>query len=358
MLPINLKRGHLETFNKPFVIAGPCAAETEEQVIETTSALAKTGKVDMLRAGIWKPRTRPGTFEGIGEVGLEWMVNARQETGLPVTVEVANTIHVENALKKEIDVLWIGAKTSVNPFSMQEIAEALKGSNAKVLVKNPINPSLSLWLGAIERLEHVGVEVIGVIHRGFSEYGDKIYRHNPMWQLPIELMMKRPDLPILNDPSHICGNRHMLKDVAQKALDLNFDGIMIEVHRDPDNAWSDSKQQITPTTFATLYDDLVIRKEKGENDKAFQDLEEFRRKIDSIDKDLLELLGKRMDIVKLIGEYKKSHNTTVFQKTRWKEIIDQRLKLSKKIDLNSEFIKIMLRAIHDESINIQEKILN
>lgn len=358
MLPINLKRGHLETYNKPFVIAGPCAAETEEQVIETTTSLAKTGKVDMLRAGIWKPRTRPGTFEGIGEIGLEWMVNARKETGLPITVEVANTSHAENALKYGIDVLWIGAKTSVNPFSMQEIAEALKGSNAKVLVKNPINPSLSLWLGAIERLENVGVEVIGVIHRGFTEYGDKIYRHHPKWQIPIELTMKRPDLPILNDPSHICGNRHMLKDVAQKALDLNFDGIMIEVHRDPDNAWSDSMQQITPSTFNKLFGELVIRTEKGESENAYQDLEEFRRKIDNLDKDLLELLGKRMDIVKLIGEYKKSHKTTIFQKTRWKEIIEQRLKLSENLDLNSEFIKVMLKAIHDESINIQENIIN
>ena len=358
MIPINLKRGYLQEHNKPFVIAGPCSAETEEQVMETTINLAKTGKVNLLRAGIWKPRTRPGSFEGIGEIGLEWMVNARKETGLPVTVEVANTNHVEHALKYEIDVLWIGAKTSVNPFSMQEIAEALKGSNAKVLVKNPINPSLSLWLGAIERIEHVGVEVLGAIHRGFSEYGDKVYRHHPMWQIPIELMMKRPDLAMLNDPSHICGNRTMLAKVAQKAMDLNYDGIMIEVHKDPDNAWSDGMQQITPNTFLDLISDLVIRFVKGENKSAQLDLEEYRRKIDGVDKELLELLGKRMDIVKLIGEYKKSHKTSVFQKIRWKEIIDQRLKHSNSLDLNSEFVKIMLRAIHDESINIQEKILN
>lgn len=358
MRNIKLQRGYLNKYNKPFVISGPCSAETEDQLMTTATALAKSGKVDMIRAGIWKPRTRPGTFEGIGEKALQWMINAKKETGLPISVEVANANHIEQALKAEVDVLWIGAKTSVNPFSMQEIADALKGTNAKVLVKNPINPSLSLWLGAIERLEKAEVEVVGVIHRGFTEFGDKIYRNNPLWQIPIELMIIRPDLAIINDPSHICGNRTLLREIAQKAMDLNFDGIMIEVHNDPDNAWSDAMQQITPDTFTQLIDNLVIRKVKGENQTAHHDLEEYRRKIDLVDSDIIALLGKRMDIVKLIGEYKKTHNTLVFQKSRWQEIVDQRLQHGGDLDLNPDFVKIILKAIHDESINIQEKIMN
>jgi len=357
-MEIRLKRGYLEENKKPYVIAGPCAGETEEQLMETAINLAKTGKVDMIRAGIWKPRTRPGTFEGVGEEGLKWMVNVRKETNLPITVEVANANHIEHALKHEIDVLWIGAKTSVNPFSMQEIADALKGTNAKVMVKNPINPSLSLWLGAIERLEAVGVDVLGVIHRGFSDFGNKKYRNNPTWQIPIDLMLKRPDLAIINDPSHICGNRHLLASVAQKAMDLNFDGVMIEVHRDPDNAWSDAMQQITPTVFDQLIKGLVIREVKGDDQKAPHDLEESRRGIDSIDEELINILGKRMDIVRQIGEYKKANNTSVFQKSRWEEIVGQRLKMGESLDLSPDFIQKVLKAIHDESINIQEGILN
>ncbi len=358
MEEIKLQRDYLKKYNKPFVISGPCSAETQEQLMETAIALADTGNVDMLRAGIWKPRTRPGTFEGIGKEGLKWMTNAKKETGLPVTVEVANADHIEHALNAEIDVLWIGAKTTVNPFSMQEIADSLKGTNAKVLVKNPINPSLSLWLGAIERLENVGVNVLGVIHRGFTEFGDKIYRNNPMWQIPIELMMNRPDLAVINDPSHICGNRTMLQEVAQKAMDLNFDGIMLEVHRDPDNAWSDAMQQVTPQRFHEIISGLNIRKEKGENQQAPEDLHEYRRKIDELDKELLSIISKRMDVVRNIGKYKKSHNTSVLQKARWETIINRTLELSDKFDLNPEFIKIILKAIHDESIDIQEKILN
>ena len=357
-MEIRLKRGYLEKNNKPFVIAGPCAGETEEQLMETAINIAKTGKADMLRAGIWKPRTRPGTFEGVGAEGLKWMEQARKETGLPVTVEVANTNHIEHALKHEIDVLWIGAKTAVNPFSMQEIAEALKGTNAKVMVKNPINPSLALWLGAIERLENVGVDVIGVIHRGFSDFGNKKYRNNPTWQIPIDLMLKRPDLAIINDPSHICGNRHLLASVAQKAMDLNFDGIMLEVHRDPDNAWSDAMQQVTPNVFNDIISKLVIRNEKGAGQKAPQDLEASRNNIDSIDEELISILAKRMDIVRKIGEYKKANNTSVFQKSRWSEIVEQRVQLGQSLDLSPDFIQRVLKAIHDESINIQEGILN
>jgi len=357
-MEIRLKRGYLEKNNKPFVIAGPCAGETEEQLMETAINIAKTGKADMLRAGIWKPRTRPGTFEGVGAEGLKWMEQAREETGLPVTVEVANTNHIEHALKHKIDVLWIGAKTAVNPFSMQEIAEALKGTNAKVLVKNPINPSLALWLGAIERLENVGVDVIGVIHRGFSDFGNKKYRNNPTWQIPIDLMLKRPDLAIINDPSHICGNRHLLAPVAQKAMDLNFDGIMLEVHRDPDNAWSDAMQQVTPDVFNDIIGNLVIRNEKGAGQKAPHDLEESRKAIDTIDEELIGILAKRMDIVRKIGEYKKANNTSVFQKSRWSEIVEQRIQLGESLDLSPDFIQRVLKAIHQESINIQEGILN
>ncbi|HHB51720.1 MAG TPA: DAHP synthetase I/KDSA, partial [Saprospiraceae bacterium] len=270
----------------------------------------------------------------------------------------ANTIHVEHALKAEIDVLWIGAKTTVNPFSMQEIADALKGTKARVLVKNPLNPSLSLWLGAIERLENVGVDVLGVIHRGFTEFGDKVYRNNPMWQIPIELMIKRPDLAVINDPSHICGNRTMLHEVAQKAMDLNFDCIMLEVHRDPDSAWSDAMQQVTPKRFAEIISGLIIRKEKGENPDARENLHEYRRKIDELDKELLSILSKRMDVVKNIGEFKKMHNTSVLQKARWEDIVQRTVDLGKKLDLNPRLVTTVLKAIHDESINIQERILN
>ena len=355
---IKIERKFVEKHNRPFVIAGPCAAETEEQLIETAVALAKTSKIDLFRAGIWKPRTRPGTFEGIGEEGLKWMQNVAETTGLPVTVEVANTNHIESALKHGIDVLWIGAKTTVNPFSMQEIAQALKGTGAKVMVKNPINPSLALWLGAIERLENADVDILAVIHRGFSDYGNKKYRNNPTWQIPIDLMIQKPYLPIINDPSHICGNRHLLQSIAQKALDLNYDGIMIEVHRDPDNAWSDAMQQITPYDFDKLISGLTIRKEKGTGEKAIQELEQSRKEIDALDEEVLRLLAKRMDIVKDIGEYKKKYNTSIFQISRWKNIINQRKALGKALNLSPLFLQRILKAIHDESINIQENILN
>lgn len=355
---VKLERKFVEKHNRPFVIAGPCAAETEDQLIETALSLAKTSKVDILRAGIWKPRTRPGTFQGIGEEGLKWMQEASKLTGLPATVEVANTQHIESALKHGIDILWIGAKTTVNPFSMQEIADALKGTGAKVMVKNPINPSLALWLGAIERLENAGVEIMAIIHRGFSDYGNKTFRNNPTWQIPIEMMLLKPDLPVLNDPSHICGNRHLLQSVAQKAMDLNFDGLMIEVHRDPDNAWSDANQQITPEQFDMLVSKLVLRKEKGTDEKAFEELEQNRREIDALDEEVLRLLAKRMEIVREIGKHKKKYNTSIFQISRWKKIITQRKELGESLNLSPIFLNRILKAIHDESINIQENILN
>ncbi len=312
----------------------------------------------MFRAGIWKPRTRPGTFEGIGAIGLEWMKTVKKETGLPLTVEVANKEHVEHALKYDIDVLWIGAKTTVNPFSVQELADSLKGTRAKVMVKNPINPSLSLWLGAIERFEAVGVEILAVIHRGFTEYGSKIYRHNPMWQIPIDLMMERPNLPIINDPSHICGNRTLLKDVAQKSLDLNFDGIMIEVHRDPDAALSDAMQQITPKVFKNIIKSLVIRHEKGFGNSVEKDLISYRRKIDSLDSDIFHLVADRIKIIKSIAEYKKKNNISVLQRDRWEELVNHSEIISKQLGLSLDFVQKTLKIIHEESIDIQEKILN
>ncbi len=348
----------VEKYNRPYIIAGPCGAESEEQLLDTARQLASTGVVDLFRAGIWKPRTRPGTFEGIGPVGLEWMNTVKKETGLPLTVEVANRQHVEHALKHDIDVLWIGAKTTVNPFSVQELADSLKGTGVKVMIKNPINPSLSLWLGAIERFEAVGVEILAAIHRGFTEYGNKIYRHNPMWQIPIDLMMERPNLPIINDPSHICGNRILLKDVAQKSLDLNFDGMMIEVHRDPDSALSDAMQQIKPKVFEELVTSLVIRHEKGDGNSVEKDLISYRTKIDSLDYDIFNLIADRIQVVKLIGEYKKKNNISVLQRDRWEELVNRSEVLSQQLGLRLSFVQKILKNIHTESIDIQEKILN
>lgn len=352
------EKGFIEKYNRPYIIAGPCSAETEDQLIDTARQLASTGLVDLFRAGIWKPRTRPGTFEGIGAIGLEWMNSVKEETGLPLTVEVANKKHVEQALKHDIDVLWIGAKTTVNPFSVQELADSLKGTGVKVMIKNPINPSLSLWLGAIERFEAVGVEILAAIHRGFTEYGNKIYRHNPMWQIPIDLMMERPNLPIINDPSHICGNRILLKDVAQKSLDLNFDGMMIEVHRDPDSALSDAMQQIKPKVFEELVTSLVIRHEKGDGNSVEKDLISYRTKIDSLDYDIFNLIADRIQVVKLIGEYKKKNNISVLQRDRWEELVNRSEVLSQQLGLRLSFVQKILKNIHTESIDIQEKILN
>ncbi len=352
------EKGFIEKYNRPYIIAGPCSAETEDQLIDTARQLASTGLVDLFRAGIWKPRTRPGTFEGIGAIGLEWMNSVKEETGLPLTVEVANKKHVEQALKHDIDVLWIGAKTTVNPFSVQELADSLKGTRAKIMIKNPINPSLSLWLGAIERLQAVGVEISAVIHRGFTEYGDKIYRHNPMWQIPIDLMMERPNLPIINDPSHICGNRTLLKDTAQKSLDLNFDGIMIEVHREPDAALSDAMQQVKPNVFENIIKDLVIRHEKRFDNSVEKDLISSRKKIDSLDSDIFSLVADRIEIIKSIGEYKKKNNISILQRGRWEELVNHSVIISKQLGLSLDFVQKILKIIHQESIDIQENILN
>lgn len=342
---------------RPIVIAGPCSAETEEQVFETCRGIAKTGKADILRAGIWKPRTRPGTFEGIGIKGLPWMRQMKLETGLPVTVEVAKAGHVEACLGFEIDILWIGARTSVNPFAVQEIAEAVRGVDIPILIKNPINPDLALWLGAVERFERVGIKEVGVIHRGFSNTSEKVYRNRPQWQMAIEFITKRPEIPIICDPSHICGNRHMLKAVSQKAMDLNYDGLMIETHRDPDNAWSDARQQITPETFGQMITDLVLRTDHEDDDLAQKSLEFLRHEISEIDDDLINLLGERMKAARQIGEFKKKNDMTILQPKRWSEILRNAHDKGDQNQLSNEFVTRFLRAIHDESIDQQEKVM-
>lgn len=342
---------------RPIVIAGPCSAETEEQVLETCRDIARTKKADILRAGIWKPRTRPGTFEGIGIKGLPWMKQAKLETGMPVTVEVAKAGHVEACLEFDIDILWVGARTTVNPFAVQEIAEALRGVKIPVLVKNPINPDLSLWLGAIERFERIGIEEIGSIHRGFSNTSEQIFRNRPEWQIAIDFMRQRPEVPMICDPSHICGNRHLLKAVAQKAMDLNFDGLMLETHRDPDNAWSDAKQQITPSAFGAMITDLVLRYDHEEDKVAQNSLEFMRQEINQIDDDLLHLLGERMKVARRIGEFKKANDMTILQPRRWDEIIAKSMEKGLENSLSEDFINKFLKAVHDESIDQQERIM-
>src|SRR6059058_3237726 len=291
--PIMEKRTLEEVWNKrPLIISGPCSAETEEQVIETATRLANTGKVDMLRAGIWKPRTKPGMFEGVGVRALPWLLQAKKVTGLPITVEVATAKHVEDALNFDVDVLWIGARTTVNPFSVQECADALRGVDVPVLIKNPINPDLELWIGALERMLKAGLKKVGMIHRGFSNYGNTEYRNAPMWHLAIEMKRRNPDMMIINDPSHICGRRDILLEVAQQAIDLDYDGLMIESHIDPDKAWSDAKQQITPEQLAIMLDEIIWRKEDLPSQEAHAVLESMRQQINQLDDELMQLLGQ------------------------------------------------------------------
>jgi chorismate mutase len=342
----------------PYVIAGPCSAESEEQVLKTCTQLFRTGKVDALRAGIWKPRTRPNSFEGVGAKGLPWMKKVKELTGMPVCVEVAKASHVQLCLEFDIDILWIGARTSVNPFAVQEIAEVLRGVDIPVLIKNPINPDLSLWLGAMERIENVGVQQVGAIHRGFSNFGEKIYRNRPQWQIPIEFKRRRPEIPMICDPSHICGNRHMLQDVAQKALDLDYDGLMIESHITPDEAWSDAKQQITPQIFEQLIKDLILREDFEDVIPVQSELERMRQDIDHIDEDILHLLANRMKVAREIGQYKKENNMTILQQKRWNDILEKSKEKAEKVHLTEEFIFKFLNAVHIESINQQEDILN
>jgi chorismate mutase len=343
---------------RPLIISGPCSAETEEQVLQTIQRLAATGKVDMARAGIWKPRTRPGSFEGIGTKGLPWLQQAKKLTGLPVMVEVATAKQVEDALHFDIDVLWVGARTTVNPFSVQEVADALRGVDVPILIKNPINPDLELWTGAVERVAKAGVKQIGLIHRGFSSYGNTEYRNAPMWHLAIEMKLRNPELPMINDPSHICGRRDILLDVAQKAIDLDYDGLMIEAHIDPDNAWSDAKQQVTPEKLAELLDSIIWRKEDINSEEFHAALEKLRSQINHLDDELMQILGQRMKVAEKIGEYKKNNNITILQTNRWNEIIQRAFNKGEKLGLSKEFITKYFDAVHMESINHQNRIMN
>lgn len=341
---------------RPLIISGPCSAETREQVLETARRLANTGRVDLLRAGIWKPRTRPGMFEGVGSVGLSWLAEAKKETGIPVTVEVASTYHVDEALANNVDVLWIGARTSVNPFLVQELANSLKGVPVPVLVKNPINPDIDLWSGAIERFQQAGIEV-GMIHRGFSSYSSSQYRNPPMWHLPLEMKRRFPEMMMLCDPSHICGSRGLLKQIAQTSIDLDFDGLMIEAHINPDKAWSDAQQQVTPEALTTLLQALTWRRCEAEN-KNNHSLSQLREQINQIDEELLTLIGQRMRVADEIGLFKKDNNITIFQAARWNEILERGLMRAAVHGLSEDFIRSYFDAIHLESIAHQTRIMN
>jgi chorismate mutase len=348
-----------ETWNKrPLIISGPCSAETEEQVLQTAERLGKTGKVDMLRAGIWKPRTRPGSFEGIGTKGLPWLQQAKKITGLPVAVEVATAKQVEDSLHFGVDVIWIGARTTVNPFSVQELADALRGVDVPVLIKNPINADLELWTGAVERVARAGIKQIGLIHRGFAAYGNSQYRNAPMWHLAIEMKRRNPELMMVNDPSHICGRRDILMDVAQKAIDLDFDGLMIESHIDPDSAWSDAKQQVTPERLAEMLSEIIWRKEDVPSVSFHLALDKLREQINHVDDELFQLLAQRMKIADQIGEYKRNNNVTILQTNRWNQILERAFEKSDKLGLSREFITKYLDAVHMESINRQTRIMN
>lgn len=347
----------LGDYERPTVISGPCSAESREQVLDIARQLALIPQVKAMRAGIWKPRTRPSAFEGVGEEGLKWMQVVQQETGLKIAVEVAKPAHIELALKYGMDILWIGARTTGNPFSIQELAEVLTGTDIPVLVKNPLNPDLKLWLGALERFYQAGITKLAAVHRGFHCFDEGPYRNNPRWEIPIELMRLMPGLPIFCDPSHICGNRYLIAEVSQKALDLEMDGLMIETHNNPDKAFTDSNQQILPETLAKILIDLTIRIEKGSPEFS-NILEELRLKIDIIDTQLIEILAKRMKIVHEMGKYKRDHNITILQIERWRELINSRLETAGKHGMNRDFLLHILQLVHKESIRIQTEILN
>ena len=338
---------------RPVVIAGPCSAETEEQVMETAMDLAKNG-VRIFRAGIWKPRTKPGGFEGVGRVGLTWVQEVKKETGMLVATEVANKQHVEEALNAGVDVLWIGARTSANPFAMQEIADSLVGADVPVLVKNPVNPDLELWIGAMQRIYNAGIRQIGAIHRGFSAYGKHLYRNMPQWHIPIELRRRMPELTLICDPSHIGGKRELVAPLSQQAMDMGFDGLIVESHCDPDSAWSDKSQQVTPEVLNFILNMLVVR----DTTQTTESLTLLRQQIDQIDNDLLEALSKRMRISREIGQYKKEHSMPVVQTGRYDDILNSRAAAAEELGMNGDFMKTVYQAIHEESVRQQIEVLN
>ncbi|MBL4675936.1 MAG: bifunctional 3-deoxy-7-phosphoheptulonate synthase/chorismate mutase type II [Mucilaginibacter sp.] len=343
---------------QPLLIAGPCSAETEDQLVATAHLLAKTGKVTALRAGIWKPRTRPGEFEGIGSIGLEWLKRAKAETGLPTAVEVATAKHVEEALAAGVDILWVGARSTANPFTVQEIADALKGVDVPVMVKNPVNPDLSLWVGALERINNAGITKLAAIHRGFSSYEKSAFRNEPMWDVAISLKTLVPELPIINDPSHITGNRDLIGYISQKAIDLDMQGLMIESHIDPTVAWTDAKQQVTPAALTDIIDNLALRKAEVKNTEVKDKLAELRSQIDKIDDLIIQKVAERMTISEQIGKYKKDNNITILQVNRWEEILKKTTDYGKALKLSPEFTEKLLELVHTESIRRQGLILN
>lgn len=350
LLPVNLPGIDAK---RPLVIAGPCSAETEEQVLATAKDLAAKG-VKIFRAGIWKPRTKPGGFEGVGSDGLPWLKKVKEETGMYTATEVATERHVFEALKHGVDLLWIGARTSANPFAVQEIADALKGVDIPVLIKNPVNPDLELWIGAVERIYNAGIRRLGVIHRGFSSYDKKLYRNLPQWHIPIEIRRRLPNMTIICDPSHIGGKRELIAPLSQQAMDLGFDGLIIESHCNPDCAWSDKEQQVTPDVLDYILNMLVIR----ETTQTTENLAELRKQIDELDEQLLELLSKRMRVSREIGQYKKEHNMPVLQTVRYDEILNKRVAQAVGLDMADDFMKTVLEAIHEESVRQQIEIMN
>jgi chorismate mutase len=357
-LDINPIKTWLPKLDNPLLISGPCSLETEKQALDTAKLLAKDKRVFVYRGGVWKPRTRPGMFEGVGSVGLKWLQLVKQETGLPVGTEVANAQHTEEAMKAGLDVLWIGARSTASPFVVQEIADVVKGSNAVIMVKNPVNPDVQLWLGAIERVYQAGIKNIVAIHRGFTPFRETKYRNYPNWQTVIELRRLMPNLPIICDPSHIAGKRELLYEIAQKAFDMGMEGLMLESHIDPSCALSDAAQQLTPADLAKLLDRLVIRYENANNPEFENRLDVLRNRIDAIDAELLETLSSRVEIVKQIGRYKKENNVTALQISRWSQLMEDRINLGKKLDLNDTFVKILFQLIHEDSVRMQTEIMD
>lgn len=353
-MELNLQPLHLPSDNeRPIVMAGPCSAETEAQVMQTAQALARKG-CHIFRAGLWKPRTKPGGFEGQGQKALPWLKRVKEETGMLIATEVATPQHIELCLKHSIDVLWIGARTTANPFAMQALADSLHGVDIPVLVKNPVNPDLELWIGSMERINRAGIRRLGAIHRGFSSYGGKLYRNSPMWQIPLELRRRIPALPILCDPSHIGGRRELIAPLCQQAMDLGFDGLIVETHHTPDQAWSDAQQQVTPDRLDVILSHLVVR----DKQQTVEAIDQLRRQIDDLDNQLIELLSNRMRICREIGQYKREHNITVFQASRYNEILEKRGAQATRCDMSAEFVATVFENVHQESVRQQMKIIN
>ncbi len=357
-LEINPIREWLPNIDNPLLISGPCSLESEEQALETAKLLAQDKRVFIYRGGVWKPRTRPGSFEGVGSIGLKWLQTVKKETGLPVGTEVANAQHTEEALNAGLDVLWIGARSTASPFVVQEIADVVKGTNAVVMIKNPVNPDVQLWMGAVERINQAGIKNIVAIHRGFTPFRETKYRNYPNWKTVIELKRLMPNLPIICDPSHIAGKREYLYEISQKAFDMGMEGLMLESHRDPSCAMSDAAQQLTPADLGKLLDKLVIRHENTNNPDFENQLDVLRNRIDALDSELLEILASRVAIVKQIGQYKKTNNVTALQMNRWAQLMENRVNLGKRLAINETFVKILFQLIHEDSVRMQTEIMD